>query len=69
MSAMVDDDTVDTVIELKCSGAVFFVLKVQFLDVQRQQSFSEPEFFYLQPALLISPTVFSIRHYSAVAVI
>ena len=66
---MVDDDTVDTVIELKCSGAVFFVLKVQFLDVQRQQSFSEPEFFYLQPALLISPTVFSIRHYSAVAVI
>jgi hypothetical protein len=45
MSAMVDDDTVDTVIQLKCSGAVFFVLKVQFLDVQRQQSFLNPNSF------------------------
>lgn len=45
MSAMVDDDTVDTVIELKCSGAVFFVLKLQFLDVQRQQSFLNPNSF------------------------
>ena len=45
MSAMVDDDTVDTVIELKCSGAVFFVLKVQFLYVKRQQSVLNPNSF------------------------
>ncbi len=45
MSAMVDDDTIDTVIELKCSGAVFFVLKVQFLYVKRQQSVLNPNSF------------------------